>query len=186
MNRRDFLASSAAALVHGSVHSQMPVLAGRARPVVKADHELQIEPTTLEIGNGISINTLAYNGRVPGPLLKLREGIPVTIDVTNRAQQSDLVHWHGLAIDSLNDGACEEGSPMIAPGETHRYHFTPKPAGTRWYHTHASAFENLEMATYTGQFGFLLVEGKRKPAAYDLEVNLAIHHWGHRSFRWWA
>ena len=66
---------------------------------------------------------------------------------------------------------------MIGPGKTHRYHFAPKPAGTRWYHTHAGAFDNLALGTYSGQFGFLLIEGKDQPAPYDMEVNLAIHHW---------
>ena len=94
-----------------------------------------------------------------------------------RATIADIVHWHGLAIDSLNDGAMEEGSPMIPAGSTHRYTFTPKPAGTRWYHTHAAAYDNLELGTYSGQFGFLLIEGKEQPAHYDQEINLAIHHW---------
>ncbi|HTY83320.1 MAG TPA: multicopper oxidase domain-containing protein [Silvibacterium sp.] len=143
----------------------------------KADHSLHIEPCSLEIGPGITVKTLAFNGQVPGPLLRLREGVPVTIDVTNASSVPDITHWHGLAIDSLNDGAMEEGSPMIAVGETHRYSFAPKPSGTRWYHTHASAFDNLSIGTYTGQFGFLLIEGKDQPAPYDQEINLAIHHW---------
>ena len=143
----------------------------------KADHSLHIEPCSLEIGPGITVKTLAFNGQVPGPLLRLREGVPVTIDVTNASSLPDITHWHGLAIDSLNDGAMEEGSPMIAVGETHRYSFAPKPSGTRWYHTHASAFDNLSIGTYTGQLGFLLIEGKDQPAPYDQEINLAIHHW---------
>ncbi len=72
----------------------------------------------------------------------------------------------------------EEGSPMIAPGNSLRYSFTPKPSGTRWYHTHATAFANLALGTYSGQFGFLLIEGKGEPGHYDQEINLAIHHWG--------
>ena len=151
---------------------------GTTRPAAKADHSLRIEPCTLEIGPGVSIKTLAYNGQVPGPLLRLREGQPVTIDVTNGGTDPDITHWHGLAIDSLNDGAMEEGSPMIGVGQTHRYTFTPKPSGTRWYHTHAGAYGNLAMGTYTGQFGFLLIEGSEHPGDYDQEVNLAIHHWG--------
>jgi FtsP/CotA-like multicopper oxidase with cupredoxin domain len=148
-----------------------------AAPAGKADHALRIEPCTLEIGPGVTVKTLAFNGQVPGPLLRLREGVPVTIDVTNAATDPDITHWHGLAIDSLNDGAMEEGSPMISPGTTHRYSFTPKPAGTRWYHTHAGAYGNLAMGTYTGQFGFLLIEGSEQPPHYDQEVNLALHHW---------
>jgi FtsP/CotA-like multicopper oxidase with cupredoxin domain len=98
--------------------------------------------------------------------------------VTNSSANPDIVHWHGLTIDTLNDGAMEEGSPMIAPGSVLRYSFTPKPAGTRWYHTHASAGGDLSMGTYNGQFGFLLVDGKSAPGAYDQEILLAIHHWG--------
>ena len=148
-----------------------------ARTAAKADYSLRIEPTTLDIGKGVSVKTLAYNGQVPGPLLRLREGVPVTIDVTNAGPDADLTHWHGLAIDTINDGAMEEGSPMIAPGATQRYSFTPKPAGTRWYHTHAGAFGNLAAGTYSGQFGFLLIDGKGDPGHYDQEINLAIHHW---------
>jgi FtsP/CotA-like multicopper oxidase with cupredoxin domain len=179
MNRRSFLASASALLANQSLHALLPPQAGKggARPTGKADHTLRIEPCSLEIGKGVTIKTTAYNGQVPGPLLRLREGVPVTIDVTNASTNPDLVHWHGLAIDSLNDGAMEEGSPMIAVGATQRYTYTPKPAGTRWYHTHAGAFENLSAGTYSGQFGFLLIEGKDQPAHYDQEINLAIHHW---------
>ena len=158
-------------------HSIGRTLQVQPKAAGKPDHSLRIEPCDLEIAPGVSVKTLAYNGKVPGPLLRLREGVTVNIDVTNGASAADIVHWHGLAIDSLNDGAMEEGSPMIGPGQTHRYTFTPKPAGTRWYHTHAGAYGNLGMGTYTGQFGFLLIEGNQSTPQYDLEVNLAIHHW---------
>jgi FtsP/CotA-like multicopper oxidase with cupredoxin domain len=178
MNRRSFIAGAGILLSNRALRSLSPLQnkSGDA-PTGKADHSLHIGPSTLEIGQGVTINTIAYNGQVPGPVLRLREGVPVTIDVTNASSQPDIVHWHGLAIDSLNDGAMEEGSPMITVGATHRYSFTPKPSGTRWYHTHASAYDNLSIGTYTGQFGFLLIEGKDQPAHYDQEINLAIHHW---------
>jgi FtsP/CotA-like multicopper oxidase with cupredoxin domain len=179
MNRRSFITSAGVLLANRSLHALLPMQKKQSStaPVGKADHSLRIEPCTLEIGPGVTIKTLAYNRQVPGPLLRLREGLPVTIDVFNASANSDLVHWHGLAIDSLNDGAMEEGSPMIPAGSTHRYSFTPKPSGTRWYHTHASAYDDLSVGTYSGQFGFLLVEGKEQPARYDQEINLAIHHW---------
>jgi FtsP/CotA-like multicopper oxidase with cupredoxin domain len=146
-------------------------------PQAKPDHTLNIKPCTIEISPGVHINTLAYNGQVPGPLLRLRQGVPVTIDVENQTDKPDIVHWHGLAIDSLNDGAMEEGSPMIPAGGRQRYSFTPNPAGTRWYHTHATAGPNLSIGTYTGQFGFLLIDGGSDPGHYDQEIFLAIHHW---------
>ena len=179
MNRRKFLLSSGAVLASGSLNTflRSQTAPKVTAPVGKADHALRIEPCSLDIGPGVTIKTVAFNGQIPGPLLRLRQGAPVTIDVTNAGPEADLTHWHGLAIDSFNDGAMEEGSPMIPVGTTHRYSFTPTPSGTRWYHTHASAFDNLAAGSYTGQFGFLLIDGKEQPAPYDQEVNLAIHHW---------
>lgn len=176
MNRRSFLSSAGIIFAGNSLNVLMPRSLA-SEPSSKADYSLRIEPCTLDIAPGISIKTTAYNNQVPGPLLRLREGVPVSIDVTNATANDDLVHWHGLVIDSLNDGAMEEGSPMIPAGATHRYTFTPRPSGTRWYHTHTSAYDNLQLGNYTGQFGFLLIEGRDQPAHYDQEINLAIHHW---------
>jgi FtsP/CotA-like multicopper oxidase with cupredoxin domain len=178
MNRRSFLSSTGTLFAGSSLQALMPHALVATAPSGKADYTLRIEPCTIDIGPGISIKTTAYNGQVPGPLLRLREGVPVSVDVTNATPNADLVHWHGLAIDSPNDGAMEEGSPMIPARATHRYSFTPRPSGTRWYHTHASANDNLSLGTYTGQFGFLLIEGRDQPGHYDQEINLAIHHWG--------
>jgi FtsP/CotA-like multicopper oxidase with cupredoxin domain len=178
MNRRNFLSATGSLLAGSSLQALMPCMfAAAGDPAGKPDYSLRIEPCTLDIGPGVSIKTVAYNGQVPGPLLRLRQGVPVSIDITNASANSDIVHWHGLAIDSLNDGAMEEGSPMIPAGATHRYSFTPNPAGTRWYHTHASSYGDLSLSTYTGQFGFLLIGGRDQPEKYDQEINLAIHHW---------
>ena len=179
IDRRKFLATAGAALARAAV----PAWAAAARPAsvphaARPDLKLRIEPATLSIGRGVEIKTIAYNGQVPGPLLQLKRDRPVTIDVTNATPQPDIVHWHGLRTDSLNDGAVEEGSPLIAPGATLRYHLTPNPSGTRWYHSHAMAMGDLSLSAYTGQFGFLLVDGGPDPGHYDREVNLAIHHWG--------
>jgi len=178
MDRRGFLSAAGLTL---AAHS-LPGWASPSQDAAngsagRADHTLRIERASIDIGPGVSVKTLTFNGQVPGPLLRLREGVPVTIDVTNTGNEPDLTHWHGLAIDTINDGAMEEGSPMIAPGKTQRYSFTPKPSGTRWYHSHAAAYDNLNLGTYSGQFGFLLIEGKSEPGRYDQEVNLAIHHW---------
>ena len=182
-DRRKFLRNGGLALGGSVAASALPrcelgssLSAGSAQQ--KADYTLKIEPANVELGPGVVIKTTAYNGQVPGPILRVREGVPVSIDVSNGSTHPDLVHWHGLAIDSLNDGAMEEGSPMIAPSGQLRYAFTPRPSGTRWYHTHAGAGTDLDMGTYSGQFGFLIVESKSNAGAFDGEVFLAIHHWG--------
>jgi FtsP/CotA-like multicopper oxidase with cupredoxin domain len=167
MNRRNFLASSGLILADQMLAQATPAWAKRPAEEAHAHYALRIAPCKLEIAAGIVIETLGYNGQVPGPIQRVREGVPVTIDVTNQT----------AAIDSRNDGAMEEGSPMIPASGRLRYHFTPRPAGTRWYHTHAPAGTNLSIGTYTGQFGFLMVEGAQDPGHYDQELFFAIHHW---------
>ena len=87
------------------------------------------------------------------------------------------MHWHGLFVPSEVDGAEEEGTPMVPPHGSRRYAIVPRPAGTRWYHTHVSAGRNLKRSTYTGQFGFLYVEPKSAPGQHDAEIFLALHGW---------
>ena len=179
MNRRNFLATSGVVLadqmLSGAALHRSPLLLSPSK--TSAHYKLRLEPCKIEIAPGIEIATIGYNGQVPGPTLRVREGVPVTIDVANKTTNEDIVHWHGLAIDSHNDGAMEEGSPMIPAGGTLRYQFTPRPAGTRWYHTHLGGGANLSIGGYTGQFGFFLVDDGRDPGHYDQEVFLAIHHW---------
>jgi FtsP/CotA-like multicopper oxidase with cupredoxin domain len=141
------------------------------------DYTLRIAPLKLELGPGRIIDTFAYNGTVPGPLLRFREGQPVTIDVTNDTDIEDIVHWHGLHLPASMDGAMEEGSPMIAQGRTQRYGFAAKPAGTRWYHSHNVAGTDLRRSLYGGMYGFFIVDPASDPGRYDQEVLLAAHHW---------
>ena len=124
--------------------------------------------------------TLAYNGQVPGPLLRMKQGREVSIDIHNHSAEPDIVHWHGLFLPVATDGAMEEGSPMIAPGASTRVTFTPDPAGFRWFHTHTFAGDDLRKAQFGGEHGFLLIEPRENPAAYDREVFLALHDWGGR------
>ena len=111
------------------------------------DYTLHIAPISLELAPGKTINTT-------GPVLRLREGRPVTINVINVAGYPDLVHWHGLYLPALQDGATQEGSPIIPVGQSLIYSYTPKPAGTRWYHSHAMAMTDLTCSTYCGRIRF--------------------------------
>jgi len=162
MDRRQFLAA----------------LAAQAAPDnPKADISLRISPVELEIAPRRTIQTTGYNGSAPGPVLRLREGRPVTVEVHNETPIPEIVHWHGLFVPSEVDGAEEEGTPMVPPHGSRRYTFVPRPSGTRWYHTHVSAGRNLKRASYTGQFGFFYVEPATDPGRYDAEVFLALHGW---------
>ncbi|WP_245536343.1 multicopper oxidase family protein [Terriglobus saanensis] len=151
-----------------------------ARGAAGSDVKLEIAPYTLEASPRHHIHTLAYNGQVPGPLLRMRQGQEQTVAIRNLTSDPEVVHWHGLFLPSDIDGAMEEGTPMIAPGGSARYVMKPDPAGFRWYHTHTFAGKNLMKAQYSGLHGFLMIEPRENPAPYDREVFLALHDWaGH-------
>jgi FtsP/CotA-like multicopper oxidase with cupredoxin domain len=179
MNRREFLVDSARALTGASLLGRSFALAAQPQP--PADYTIRIAPISLEIAPGKIVRTTAFNGRVPGDLIRVREGQQVTLDVINETDVADIVHWHGLHIPSTQDGATEEGSLESAPhGGTQRYTWVARPAGFRWYHSHTSAGHNLNRATYAGEFGFLMIDPASDPARYDQEIFLALHDWeGH-------
>jgi FtsP/CotA-like multicopper oxidase with cupredoxin domain len=185
MKRREFVAWSGAALARavtaplaaaGADHVPMPS-SPPGQAAGPADHTLHIAPVALEIAPSHFVSTIAYNGTSPGPILRMREGKPVTVEVINDTDAAELVHWHGLHIAAELDGAEEEGTPPIPAGGRRRYQFTPRPAGTRWYHSHAMAAGDLHRGTYTGQYGFLMIDSGADPGHYDRELFLALRDW---------
>src|SRR5215469_4775060 len=171
MNRRDFLRISALA------STRLPSLGSLEAADSNSNLTLRIAPISLEIGPGKTIKTVGYNGSAPGPILRFREGKPVTVDVFNDTDVAETVHWHGMQIPSAVDGSVEEGTPEVPAQGHRRYRFTPKPAGTRWYHTHSMAHADLSRAGFSGQFGFAVVEPAHEPGNYDQEICIAAHHW---------
>ena len=142
-----------------------------------ADFTLQIGPMLVELAPQVVISTIGYNNKVPGPLLRVREGQSVTVDVVNETDVPEFVHWHGLFVPSDMDGAEEEGTPPVPPHGHRRYQFVAKPAGSRWYHSHTAAMMDLHRGSYTGQFGFFMIDSANDPGHYDQEVFLALREW---------
>jgi FtsP/CotA-like multicopper oxidase with cupredoxin domain len=146
-----------------------------------ADFTLDIAPYLLEASPKHRFQTVAYNGQVPGPLLRMKQGRPITIDIHNHSANPEIVHWHGLFLPVETDGAMEEGSPMIPPGASTRIAFTPDPAGFRWFHSHAFAGNDLRKGLYSGQHGFLMIDSDPVIGMLSLhvpEIFLALHDWG--------
>ena len=148
-----------------------------AAPTPASDITLDIAPYTLEASPKHHIRTVAYNNQVPGPLLRMRQGRPVSVTIRNNTPIPEIVHWHGLFLPSAIDGASEEGTPMIAPGAAVHYTLTPDPAGFRWYHTHIRAGNDLSRGLFSGLYGPLLIDPANDPGAYDAEAVLVLHDW---------
>jgi FtsP/CotA-like multicopper oxidase with cupredoxin domain len=184
VNRREFLGLSG--LAFGQARIAQLRLVGRggiaavATPRVPeraADHTLRIAPVTVELDRSHILSTIGYNGAAPGPVLRMREGKPVTVEVINDTDTPELVHWHGMLIPPEVDGTEEEGSPLVPAHGRRRFQLTPGPAGSRWYHSHAMAMDDLRKGGYTGQFGFVYVEDGKNPGQYDQELFLALRDW---------
>jgi FtsP/CotA-like multicopper oxidase with cupredoxin domain len=186
-SRRQFLrraSLTAAAMVSNLAQ---PILAwtqtGTSAPPAAAgdadtpDYRIEIAEIEWELAPKKKLRTTAYNGQIPGNLLRLSEGKPAAIEIVNRLDRAEIVHWHGQWIPPDVDGSMEEGSPMIAPGGRTRIDFTPRPSGLHWYHTHAMANRDLKRGLYSGQFGLLHVDARSNPARYDQERFLVLHDW---------
>ncbi len=183
------MASASAALgMERGMRGQMKMPAASAPPIpangAAADFTLDIAPYVLEASPKHKYPTIAYNGQVPGPLFRMKQGRKVIVDIHNHSADAEIVHWHGLFLPVDVDGAAEEGSPMIAPGASTRIAFTPDPAGFRWFHTHTFAGNDMRKAQYGGQHGFLMIDPESATRAMrqsiDREVFLALHDWGGR------
>jgi len=182
LSRRNFL--QAAGSIAGTLLLPPVALFGRSastRPqeavsqtATSPDYTLTIAVRPIELAPHRIISTTTYNGQFPGPLLRLKEGQPVTIDIHNQTDRPEQLHWHGQFLSTDVDGAAEEGTPFIAPHGSRRISFVPNPSGFRFYHTHVHARADLSAGQYSGLVGPVYIEPKGHPGDYDREVFLTL------------
>ncbi len=178
IQRRDFLKFAGVAAAGTRLAGQTSFLAPSGpQDTAKTSFTLEIAPITVELAPNRILSTIGYNGISPGPRLRMKEGVPVTVNVVNKTDVPEVVHFHGLLIPSDVDGSEEEGTPVVPPHGSRSYQFTPQPAGTRWYHTHTMSMDDLHRGSYTGMFGFLIIDGANDPGRYDQEHFLALRDW---------
>ena len=113
--------------------------------------ELRIAPVTKRLGDA-TVRMLAYNGSIPGPTLKVRQGSQLVVDVVNEGDLEATVHWHGLRLDNRYDGTHETQAPMEV-GERFSYRIEFPDPGVYWYHPHVREDYGQEL----GLYGNLLV-----------------------------
>ena len=129
--------------VHGDAADLFPTetegLSERVRPQIVElangdELDLRVAPVAARLGDA-TVRMLAYNGSIPGPTLKVREGSEVTVDVVNQSDLETTVHWHGLRLENRYDGTHETQAPIPVGGSfSYRIQF-PDP-GVYWYHPH--------------------------------------------------
>ena len=114
----------------------------------------------------------AYNGTVPGPEIRARQGERLRVAVENRLDEETTVHWHGLRVPNAMDGVPHLTQKPIAPGETFVYEFDVPDAGTYWYHPHQRGSEQVGR----GLYGPLIVE-EPSPIQVDRDVVWVLDDW---------
>jgi len=168
LSRRDFLRSA------GAIACVSPLSRIINQADSPADYTLTIATTPIELAPNRIISTTTYNGQFPGPLLRLKQGQRVTVDIHNETDIPEQLHWHGQFLPTDTDGAAEEGTPFIPPHGSRRISFIPGPAGFRFYHIHVRAGADLAAGQYSGLVGPVYIEPTHNPGDYDREVFLTL------------
>ena len=104
-------------------------------------------PVVKQLGDD-SVRMLAYNGSIPGPTLRVRQGSEITVHVRNDADIEATVHWHGLRLDNKYDGVPYETQAPIPIGGEFTYRLRFPDAGLYWYHPHIREDYGLDMGLY--------------------------------------
>jgi FtsP/CotA-like multicopper oxidase with cupredoxin domain len=120
-------------------------------------YDLTCTKVQWEVEPGKRVEAWAYNGVVPGPQIRVREGDRVRITLKNELDESTSIHFHGLEIPVDQDGVPFITQPPIKPGETYTYEFTVPNAGSHMYHSHHNAAEQVGR----GLLGAFIVEPKK-------------------------
>ncbi len=125
---------------------------------------------TVQPQPGTALTVGAYNGTMPGPVLRVTEGQTLKVRFVNNLAEPSSIHWHGLEIPAGMDGVPGVSRPAVAPGQEFTYQFVANESGTFWFHPHAENQMN------TGLQGALIVD-PANPAAdppFDLERTIIL------------
>lgn len=135
---------------------------------------LTAQPVKWNILKEVTVTAWAYNGMVPGPLIRVTEGDKVKILVKNNLTEPTTIHWHGIQVPNTMDGIPDETQEPIQPGETFTYEFVAKPAGTYWYHSHYDSDKQISV----GLSGAFIIEPKGGLASKpDIDKVLMLNEW---------
>lgn len=167
MHRRSFLQQTALTCLGAALAPNAWSLAPN-----QWSYQLSAGPAKLQLVPGGATAGLGYNGQFPAPVLRARQGELFRVEFTNHLSEATTIHWHGLRIPNAMDGVPHFTQPPIEPGGRFVYEFTPKDAGTFWYHPHSNSLEQLSR----GLVGILVVE-ERKAPGFDDEIILGLKDW---------
>ena len=139
-------------------------------------HKFEVEVTigVHEIVPGIKAHMFLFNGSYPGPVLRVKEGEWVQVDLKNKSPENHTIHWHGMMLANEMDGVPFGTHWPVFTGQGYRYLFRAQPAGTHFYHCHVMTTLHQQ----AGLVGALIVEADndivRKTFPYTRDYTLLL------------
>lgn len=146
----------------------LPPLPARALAQDTLEYTLTSAPLKFSPAPGVDFAGLAFNGMIPGPVLRIKHGQRLRAKFVNNSGEPGTIHWHGMILPNKMDGVPGVTQPAVPDRESFHYEFTPNPPGTRWYHDHVSD------GVARGLFGLIIVEDPADEPA-DKEFALVFH-----------
>jgi len=160
-------------------------------PKDKKVHEYTLvveEGVEHEVAPGIKIAAWTFNGQVPGPILRGREGDVMRITLVNKGTQPHTIHFHGVHPAQM-DGVFE----LVPPGGSFTYEFVANPYGVFPYHCHSNP---ASKHIHNGLYGMMIIDPRedRPPmrelsmvmSAFDLDRDgdADFYAWNGRAFQY--
>src|SRR3990172_3726431 len=97
---------------------------------------------------GSDMKMLAYNGSIPGPLIKIPQGAEITLNFTNNTDVDSTIHSHGVRVENKFDGVADVTQDPVKPGQSFAYTLKFPDAGVYWYHPHIREDYAQELGLY--------------------------------------
>ncbi len=184
LSRRSFLSSSTGAVAATGLLTAMPAwargavsgtVARKGSDVLSGEHLTMSVADTLFTTGSRRGPGVAVNGTIPGPLVRLKEGQNLVVDLVNNSTHGTSIHWHGLLVPFLMDGVPGVSMAAVEPGETYRYEFPIRQSGTYWWHAHT-------LQEPLGHYGPLIIDPiEPEPHQYDRDYVVMLSDWSEMS-----
>jgi FtsP/CotA-like multicopper oxidase with cupredoxin domain len=133
--------------------------------------DLRVGPVAKRIGE-TTVRMLGYNGSIPGPTLKVRQGSQIVVRVGNQGDLDTTVHWHGLRLENRYDGVPHETQAPIPVGGEFTYRIQFPDPGLYWYHPHIREDYTQELGLYGNILVVPAEPGYWPPADRDVLLTL--------------
>jgi FtsP/CotA-like multicopper oxidase with cupredoxin domain len=124
----------------------------------------------IEVVPGLEFAAWTYNGRIPGPTIRVRQGDRVRIKFLNASDHEHSIHFHGIHPGNM-DGVFDEASGVVQPGGKYTYEFDAEPFGVHLYHCHTTP---LAKHISKGLYGAFIIDPKQGRPKADREFLMVM------------